>query len=119
MNNIRLNIENPKKGSNTIRFYVDKLKYIKDSTHLHNILKEKLKDRHRIKGVNFSGPKMLHKKFIKNKDRLSDLLDIDEANYLKSMSNYDKLKHEIYVKERKDKEKKEKKILIKNYLKKK
>ena len=118
MNNIRLNIETHKKGSNTISFYADKLKYIKDSTHLHNILKEKLKDRHRIKGVNFSGPKMLHKKFIKNKDKLSDLLDIDEANYLKSMSNYDKLKHEIYVKERKEKEKKRKENIDKELLKK-
>ena len=116
MNNIRLNIESHKKGSNTISFYEDKLKYIKDSTHLHNILKEKLKNRHRIKRINFSGPKMLQKKFIKKKDSLSYLLDIDEANYLKSMSNYDKLKHEIYAKERKDKEKKRKENI---YLKKK
>ena len=106
MKNVKLKIEAKKntKNSDTISFFADKKKYIKDKTKLRNILKEKLKDRHRIKGICFSNSKIKPKNtYILKKDISSDLLDIDEANYLKSMNEYEKLKHEIYLKEIKEK----------------
>ena len=60
-NKIKLKIETHKKSNivgNTISFFADKIKYTKDSAHLHKILKEKLKDRHKIKGITFSNPKI-------------------------------------------------------------
>ncbi len=60
MKNVKLKIEAKKntKNSDTISFFADKKKYIKDKTKLRNILKEKLKDRHRIKGICFSNSKI-------------------------------------------------------------
>ena len=120
-NNIKLKIETHKKSNtvgNTISFFADKIKYVKDSVHLHKILKEKLKDRHKIKGIAFSNQKMKHNnKILKKKESSSDLLDIDEANYLISMNNYDKLKHEIYVREKKEKERRNLENLDKELLK--
>lgn len=108
MNSVKLLIESHKKtNNNTISYFVDKIKYVKDSTHLHKILKEKLKDRHRVKGAFFSAPKINKKKekneMKKNKENSFDLLDIDEANYLLTMKNYEKLKHELHLKEKRDK----------------
>ena len=108
MNNVKLLIESHKKtNNNTISYFVDKIKYVKDSTYLHKILKEKLKDRHRVKGAFFSAPKINKKKekneMKKNKENSFDLLDIDEANYLLTMKNYEKLKHELHLKEKRDK----------------
>ena len=121
-NNIKLKIETHKKSNivgNTISFFADKIKYTKDSAHLHKILKEKLKDRHKIKGITFSDPKIKYNnKIFKKKESSSDLLDIDEANYLISMNNYDKLKHEIYVREKKEKERRNLENLDKELLKK-
>ena len=119
MENIKLKIETHKKTSNTISFYAEKMKYIKDTNYLHKIFKEKLKDRHRIKGVYFSlKNSQNNNKSTKKKDNSSEILDIDEANYLKSMNKYEKLKHEIYIKEKKEKEKKIKENLNKEFFKK-
>ena len=107
MKNVKLSIESHKKANiNTISYFVDKIKYVKDSTHLHKLLKEKLKDRHRIKGAFFSAPKKNDKfefRKKKNKDDSFNLLELEEANYLLSLKNYDKLRHELHLKEKKEK----------------
>ena len=119
MSNVKLKIERHKTNNNTISFFLDKKKYVKDSNHLHKILKEKLKDRYRIKGAFFSVPRNKQKiKYKTNKEGSSSLLNIEEANYLLSKNNYEKLKHDIYVKEKKDKEKKRKENVDKDLFKK-
>lgn len=120
MKNSKLKIEIHKKTSDTITYFSDKIKYIKNSKRLHKLLKEKLKDRHRIKGPSFSGSQMKENKIIhlKKKESSSDLLDVDEANYLRSIIDYEKLKHEIFIKDQKDKEKKIKENNLNELLKK-
>ena len=119
MSNVKLKIERHKTNNNTISFFLDKKKYVKDSNHLHKILKEKLKDRYRIKGAFFSVPRNKQKiKYKTNKEGSSSLLNIEEANYLLSKNNYEKLKHDIYVKEKNDKEKKRKENVDKDLFKK-
>ena len=119
MSNVKLKIEKHKNNNNTISFFLYKKKYVKDSNNLHKILKEKLKDRYRVKGAFFSVPRNKNKiKYKKKKDGSSCLLDIEEANYLISKNNYEKLKHDIYIKEKKDRENRKKENFDKDLLKK-
>ena len=66
-------------------------------------LKAKLKDRYRIKGVYFSNSqtekKITHKKYKKE-----ELLNNDEINFKLSMKDYEKLKHDIFLREKKQKQ---------------
>jgi hypothetical protein len=107
---IRLKIESHKKSKtagNTLSFFSDKIKYVKDASYQHKILKEKLKDRHRIKGISFSNSlntrniiNTNNKNKRKKKEDSFNLLDIDEANFLLSIKYYDKLKHKINSREK-------------------
>ena len=115
MKDIKLQIETHKKSNNSNSFFVNKKNFVKDSSNLHKILKEKLKDRYRVKGACFSRGKTIDDNiFKKKKEKSLDLLDIEEAYYLISMNNYDKLKYFIHSKEKKEKEERKIKEIKKN-----
>ena len=82
---------------------VANLKNIKIFKNLH---KAKLEDRHRIKGISFSTHKkeynnlLLYK--LKKKDEATTF-ELSEANFLRIINDYNLLKHEIYLKELKEK----------------
>ena len=82
-------------------FVANQKKYLQDISSFHNKLKEKLKDRHRIRGVFFSEPKANVKNKLKRKNYK---LGKDEKNYKLSMKKYTDLKHEIFLRQRKEKE---------------
>ena len=82
-------------------FVANQKKYLQDISSFHNKLKEKLKDRHRIRGVFFSEPKGNVKNKLKRKNYK---LGKDEKNYKLSMKKYTDLKHEIFLRQRKEKE---------------
>ena len=97
-----------KKYINKNTFLAEQKKFIKNKTTLHSLLNEKLKDRHRIKGAYFSDAKvnMINKN--KTKGKKETKLNNQEKNYKISMKNYNELKHEIFLKEKKEKEEIEK-----------
>ena len=107
---IKLKIESQKKTTimpNTVSYFADKIKYVKDTAYQRKILKEKLKDRYRIKGISFSNHStgrnnnQIDNKFKRKKKGDSfNLLDKDEANFLLSIKYYDKLKHKINWREK-------------------
>ena len=83
-------------------FVANQKKYLQDISSFHNKLKEKLKDRHRIRGVFFSEPKANVKNKLKRSKKYK--LGKDEKNYKLSMKNYNDLKHEIFLKQKKERE---------------
>ena len=91
---------------------VANLKNIKIFKNLH---KAKLEDRHRIKGISFSTHKkeynnlLLYK--LKKKDEATTF-ELSEANFLRSINDYNLLKHEIYLKELKEKKVKTKEAIF-------
>ena len=71
-----------------------------------NLLKAKLEDRHRIKGISFSNGKKEFNTFSLYKLKKAEEAtknELSEAIYLRSLRDYGKLKHEIYLKEQKEK----------------
>ena len=108
MNKIKLNIEihptskeiglNYSKANTTSNF--KNLKLFK------NLYKAKLEDRHRIKGISFSKGKKEFNYFSLyrlKKNSEAATFEINEANYIRSLRDYNNLKHEIYLKEQKEK----------------
>ena len=105
-NNKILKIEVHKDNALQASSYVaNQKKYLQDISSFHNKLKEKLKDRHRIRGVFFSEPKANVKNKLKRNKKYK--LGKDEKNYKLSMKNYNDLKHEIFLKQKKEKEENE------------
>ena len=102
-NNKILKIEVHKDNAlQTSSFVANQKKYLQDISSFHNKLKEKLKDRHRIRGVFFSEPKADVKNKLKRNKKYK--LGKEEKNYKLSMKNYKDLKHEIFLKQKKEKE---------------
>ena len=75
---------------------------MQDISSFQNKLKAKLKDRHRIRGVFFSEVKTNVKHKLKRKKNHKTYED--DKNYKISMKNYNDLKHEIFLKQKKEKE---------------
>ena len=65
---------------------------------LQDNLKAKIKDRYRIKGAYFSDSKTEKKIF--HKKHREGLLSTNEINFKLSMEDYEKLKHDIYLREK-------------------
>ena len=65
-----------------------------------NLFKAKLEDRKRIKAINFSTNKKENNNLslfkLKKKEEESTF-ELSEANYLRSLRDYNQLKHEIYI----------------------
>lgn len=80
-----------------------------------NLFKARLEDRKRIKGIKFSTNKKENNNLclykLKKKEEESTF-ELNEANYLRSLRDYNQLKHEIYLKELKEKKVKTKEALL-------
>ena len=80
-----------------------------------NLFKAKLEDRNRIKGINFSTNKKENNNLslykLKKKEEESTF-ELSKANYLRSLKDYNQLKHEIYLKELKEKKVKTNEALL-------
>ena len=99
-----LKIESHKVCINKNTFLANQKKFIKNSTTLHSLLNEKLKDRHRIKGAYFYPPKVNMLDKTKKKGKKETKLNNEEMNYKITMKNYNELKHEIFLIKKKEKE---------------
>jgi hypothetical protein len=79
----------------------------------------KLEDRKRIRGINFSTHKKEKNNYtlykLKRKEEAT-MLQYDEANFQKVLNKYNKLKHEIFIKEQKEKRQKTQETLMKEKL---
>ena len=75
--------------------------------NLFKKLKERLKDRHKINGIKFNYAKKEEKKyFVEPRKKEKDQKKIkNEYNEFILLKNYNKLKHQIFVREQKEKEK--------------
>ena len=105
----------------------NKLNYTKTQTYsnlkniklVRNLFKLKLEDRKRIKGINFSTHKKEKNNYtlykLKRKEEAT-MLQYDEANFQKVLNKYNKLKHEIFIKEQKEKRQKTQETLMKEKL---
>ena len=70
------------------------------------LLKSKLEDRHRIKGISFSNGKKKFNDYTLYKLKKAEegsKFDLNEVNYKRSLIDYNQLKHEIYLKEQNEK----------------
>jgi hypothetical protein len=79
------------------------LKNIKFFKHLY---KAKLEDRYRIKGISFSTHKKNVNNFILYKQKKNEEateFELNEATFYRTLRDYNQLKHEIYLKEQKEK----------------
>lgn len=88
-------------------FKINKTSNIKNIKYFKKLFKAKLEDRNKIKGINFSTFKtegnnnlLLYK--LKKKEEATTF-ELTEANYLRSLRDYNQLKHEIYLKDLKEK----------------
>lgn len=71
-----------------------------------NLLKLKLEDRYRIKGISFSNGKKKFNNYTLYKLKKAEegsKLDLNEVNYKRTLNDYNQLKHEIYLKEQNEK----------------
>ena len=71
-----------------------------------NLLKLKLDDRYRIKGISFSNGKKKFNNYTLYKLKKAEegsKLDLNEVNYKRTLNDYNQLKHEIYLKEQNEK----------------
>ena len=105
----------------------NKLDYTKTQTYsnlkniklVRNLFKLKLEDRKRIRGINFSTHKKEKNNYtlykLKRKEEAT-MLQYDEANFQKVLNKYNKLKHEIFIKEQKEKRQKTQETLMKEKL---
>ena len=76
------------------------------------IYKEKMKDRHKIKGIKFDYSKR-DTKFVSNEKSQEKLIREYYDNL--HISNYNKLKHEIFVREQKEKDLSKRELISKKY----
>ena len=84
----------------------NKTSNLKDKKFFKNLLKAKLEDRKRIKCISFSTNKkevnnLILYKLKKNEEAAE--FELNEANFLRTLRDYNQLKHEIYLKEQKEK----------------
>ena len=105
-NQLKIETHTQNKNSGLKLFKTNKTTNLQNVKSLKKIFKAKLEDRNRIKGISFSNFKtennnlFLYK--IKKKEE-AVAFELGEANYLRSLRDYNQLKHEIYLKELKEK----------------
>ena len=108
MNKIKLNIEiHPTSKEIGLNYSkANTTSNLKNLKLFKNLYKAKLEDRHRIKGISFSKGKKEFNHFSLyrlKKNSEAATFEINEANYIRSLRDYNNLKHEIYLKEQKEK----------------
>ena len=108
MKNKKLIIETHQSNRNSKLkvFNTNQTQNIKSIKIYKNLFKARLEDRHRIKGISYSTNKRKHNNLLLYKLKKQDeaaTFELNEANFLRTLRDYNQLKHEIYLKELKEK----------------
>ena len=101
---IETHTSNNKKGINNLK--INKTPNLKNIKFYKNLFKARLEDRNRIKAISFSTNKKEKDDFLLyklKKNEEASTFEFSEANYLRALRDYNQLKHEIYLKEQKEK----------------
>ena len=97
---IETHFSSNKKGLN--KYKTNKTPNPRSIKFFKNLFKAKLEDRNRIKGISFSTNKREKNNFVLYKLKKKDeeiAFELSEANFLRTLRDYNQLKHEIYMKD--------------------